>query len=120
MALLRCPECGKEISSEAKNCMHCGLPITEKKLETARHLALYYQMEQQEKQSRIKWGVIIISAVVLCVGVALIKICIEKYQREEAERIHSEAEQAHSEFVEMQRENSEIERILSELEDMYS
>lgn len=27
MALIKCPECGKEISSEAKACPHCGKPI---------------------------------------------------------------------------------------------
>lgn len=28
MALIKCPECGKEISSSAKNCPNCGHPIT--------------------------------------------------------------------------------------------
>ena len=28
MALIRCPECGKAISSQAKNCIHCGFPLT--------------------------------------------------------------------------------------------
>ena len=27
MALIRCPECGKEITDIAKNCIHCGYPI---------------------------------------------------------------------------------------------
>ncbi len=27
MALIKCSECGKEISSEAKVCPHCGKPI---------------------------------------------------------------------------------------------
>ena len=27
MALIKCPECGKEISSETKNCPNCGCPI---------------------------------------------------------------------------------------------
>lgn len=27
MALIKCPECGKEISSEAKSCPNCGKPI---------------------------------------------------------------------------------------------
>lgn len=24
MALLRCPDCGKDVSSTAKSCLHCG------------------------------------------------------------------------------------------------
>ena len=27
MALIKCPECGKEISDKANNCIHCGVPI---------------------------------------------------------------------------------------------
>lgn len=27
MALINCPECGKEISDKAKNCIHCGFPL---------------------------------------------------------------------------------------------
>ena len=28
MALIKCPECGKEISDKSKICVHCGFPIT--------------------------------------------------------------------------------------------
>lgn len=27
MALIKCPECGKEISDKAKHCIHCGYPL---------------------------------------------------------------------------------------------
>ena len=27
MALIRCPECGREVSSLAPNCIHCGFPL---------------------------------------------------------------------------------------------
>ena len=27
MALIKCPECGKEISDKAKACIHCGYPL---------------------------------------------------------------------------------------------
>lgn len=27
MALINCPECGKEISDKAKQCIHCGFPL---------------------------------------------------------------------------------------------
>lgn len=29
MALIRCPECGKEISDKASNCINCGCPLSE-------------------------------------------------------------------------------------------
>lgn len=30
MALIKCPECGKEISDKAKTCINCGFPIKQK------------------------------------------------------------------------------------------
>ncbi len=27
MALIKCPECGKEISDKAPACIHCGFPL---------------------------------------------------------------------------------------------
>lgn len=27
MALIKCPECGKEISDKSKACIHCGYPL---------------------------------------------------------------------------------------------
>lgn len=29
MALIKCPECGKEISDKAKTCINCGCPLSE-------------------------------------------------------------------------------------------
>lgn len=29
MALIKCPECGKEISDKAKTCINCGCPLAE-------------------------------------------------------------------------------------------
>ena len=29
MALIKCPECGKEISNKAQACIHCGSPLIE-------------------------------------------------------------------------------------------
>ncbi len=28
MALIKCPECGKEVSNKAPSCIHCGTPLT--------------------------------------------------------------------------------------------
>ena len=28
MALIKCPECGHEVSDKASNCIHCGSPVT--------------------------------------------------------------------------------------------
>ena len=33
MALINCPECGKQISDKAAQCIHCGCPIEKKQVE---------------------------------------------------------------------------------------
>lgn len=57
MALIQCPECGKEISSKAEACIHCGFPLNlhfgsieeEKKQEN-------YRPQNIETNARIKSG----------------------------------------------------------------
>lgn len=34
MALMNCPECGKQISDKAENCIHCGFPIHPSSIES--------------------------------------------------------------------------------------
>ena len=34
MALIKCPECGKEISDKASSCINCGYPIQSQKAES--------------------------------------------------------------------------------------
>ena len=36
MALIKCPECGKEVSDRAPACIHCGFPFSENKNKTKR------------------------------------------------------------------------------------
>lgn len=31
MALIKCPECGKEVSDKAPTCIHCGYPLSQRK-----------------------------------------------------------------------------------------
>ncbi len=38
MALIRCPECGREISDKAVSCPGCGYPLAEQPDDTARRL----------------------------------------------------------------------------------
>lgn len=38
MALIKCPECGKEISDKSKQCIHCGYPLDELKINNTNQL----------------------------------------------------------------------------------
>ena len=35
MAIINCPECGKEISDKSETCIYCGYPLKETKSEEA-------------------------------------------------------------------------------------
>ncbi|MBQ3265220.1 MAG: zinc ribbon domain-containing protein [Ruminococcus sp.] len=99
MALIKCPECGKEISSEAKRCPHCG-----KRLKTP-----WYK-------SWIFWtvtGVIIFIAIMISIVIiqmnegAELARQSEFYQEmdeisEDAKRASSRSESAIEELDEMQ------------------
>lgn len=50
MALIKCPECQKEISEKAKACPHCGFPITKKKVRVCKK-ALEYARMLEERES---------------------------------------------------------------------
>lgn len=47
MALIKCPECGKEISDRAKACIHCGFPLDE--------LRSVGQTEVKSADTMVKW-----------------------------------------------------------------
>ena len=42
MALIKCPECNKEISDTAKKCVHCGYVLKRKKYKEEKHSKISY------------------------------------------------------------------------------
>ena len=57
MALIKCPDCGKDISDQAINCLHCGRPIKNSILSAVKadeqELALFSEEETKALQNRI-------------------------------------------------------------------
>lgn len=51
MALIRCPECGKEISDKAVSCPNCGCPMRQEPVEYLREE--YEEDEEEEKESGV-------------------------------------------------------------------
>lgn len=52
--LIKCPECGKEVSDNAVACVHCGYPLTQKK-----------EAVQKTDQAKRKDGPLVASNIVL-------------------------------------------------------
>lgn len=49
MALIKCEECGKEISDKAKVCVNCGCPVESKNVNTV-HKKAYKELTESERQ----------------------------------------------------------------------
>ena len=57
MALIKCPECDKEISDSAQNCVHCGYPLnkdaTEAKPQAEANMAVIQKGKSPVKDRKI-------------------------------------------------------------------
>lgn len=57
MSLIKCPECGKEVSDKSEICIHCGYPINKKRTivvnGTTYDAEPYYDLIEQYKNGEI-------------------------------------------------------------------
>lgn len=52
MALIKCPECGKEISDTAKNCIHCGYALKEENNAETPQTVVHIEAPKKGKSSK--------------------------------------------------------------------
>ena len=52
MALINCPECGKQISDKAENCIHCGFPLQQQNKPDGNANSIKKQTNVRPKKSR--------------------------------------------------------------------
>ena len=77
MALIKCPECGKEISSESEMCIHCGYPIKGKGITEKDHDAQQRKPGPSKIASSLKKKKIRLIAALVIGIVALIVILLQ-------------------------------------------
>lgn len=63
MAMIKCPECEKEISDKAKECIHCGCPIRQNEPQKVEVI------KKKRKMTKKKKITIIISTIVIICGI---------------------------------------------------
>lgn len=86
MALIKCPECGKEISDKASSCPNCGCPIEIQKTEVSGNISDQLITEQPLKKSNKK--IIPIAAVliiVVIIGVVIYNVKVVQPRKLEAQ-----------------------------------
>ena len=75
MALIKCPDCGKEVSDRAANCIHCGYPLAMQESnvspnENYQTTPLKVNKSKQRKLSKgAKVIVAILAVIVLTIGI---------------------------------------------------
>ena len=69
MALIRCPECGREISDQAQACPGCGFPISSC---SSQREQLLEASRQKDRKFLIKAGGLSLLAIVLILGILVL------------------------------------------------
>ncbi len=84
MALITCPECGKEISDKVRTCPHCGYPLTndtqpEQSAPTPQQVEVVSVKVDPKKSKKIIIGVV--TAVVLIAVCALVMVMVNRQNK---------------------------------------
>ena len=105
MALIRCPECGKEISDKASSCPNCGCPISG--LEGLVELSKQKEKEIEQVHSENKRTVI---GIIIAVLVIASIIGIVYYKSTEVDRARERLQKSKESYQETQKEIEELQR----------
>lgn len=95
MALIKCPECGKEISDKASSCPNCGCPIEIQKTEVSSNISDQPITGQTSKKLNKK----IIPIVIALVVVAIISVVIYNVKVVQPRRLEVQNKTAYEEAV---------------------
>lgn len=86
MAMIKCPECGKEISDKASNCPSCGYPIENQKIQVSSNVLEQPFIDRKSKKLNKK-NILIIAVIVVMViiGGIIYNIKVVQPQKIEAQ-----------------------------------
>lgn len=77
MALIRCPECDKEVSSEARVCPHCGYPLRKEPIKcgySEQQIKTFQYQLTSLKQSLISFAIFGLVSLVITISAVIIGI----------------------------------------------
>lgn len=102
MALLKCPECGKDVSSAATTCPHCGYPLKSDSLPTTSANSSIIQSSTipadtgKSSSSDSKWKkrfiLIVLFALLIATVVIIITVLIPIHNNNKLESLYNQAE----------------------------
>ena len=95
MALIKCPECDKEISDKVKVCPHCGYPF-QKEENTAQKVEISSVNLKIKKENKKK---IIIAVIAICCVIVCIFAVVKIYKNEQAKKASAEYEEQVNAYI---------------------
>ena len=72
MALIRCPECNREISDKAAACPGCGYPLQDHTEEVSEKERLLKEAEEKDKQFIKKAAILLTTGVIIMLALIFI------------------------------------------------
>lgn len=76
MALIKCPECGKEMNDKAESCPQCGMPINEIKTSSGKSDVNTISSSQSKETKKRKptwvWTLIIVASLLIVGGIVIL------------------------------------------------
>ena len=111
MALITCPECGKDVSSTAKACPHCGCPITQK--EAIDNKMVNHEPATSDNNSTHVWA--LIGVAVLAIFIIIVVSLSDSSSSYDSRSSYSyEEERQSEEYEQYQQAYSEASQLASE------
>ena len=98
MALVKCTECGKEVSENAMSCPNCGNPIKQRVLQTK-------AAESRKSIKKLLWGVGI-AIIVFIIYVITVVVPSQQMTPEKAHQLLKESEQSYKEKIEKEEQEA--------------
>ena len=117
MALIKCPECGKEISDKAEICVNCGLKIAE--IENLHEVSQKKEHEILQEQNNKTKSII---GVIIAIIVVVFFVWLIWYQSTADERSRQRLQNSIDELKQTQKEIDDLEQQLdynNQLIDLY-
>ena len=117
MALIKCPECGKEISDKADICVNCGMKIAE--IENLHEVSQKKEHEILQEQNNKTKSII---GVIIAIIVIVFFVCLIWYQSTADERARQRLQNSIDELEQTQKEIDDLEQQLdynNQLIDLY-
>lgn len=85
MALIKCRECGKEISDQAAKCPHCGCPVQENRESCLENVENSEKQQEKGTKNKNKKIVVIVISILLVVLIAIVLTVALKKEEEPEE-----------------------------------